>query len=59
MITLFRWILLKQKKIKLQLTFYTLLEKGINDIDSIIPLLSKLAHTSAMMGQDDEPEKTK
>lgn len=29
MITLFRWILMKQKEIKLKLTFYRFLEEGI------------------------------
>lgn len=34
MITLFRWLLLKQKKIKCQLAFYTFLDQALKELDA-------------------------
>lgn len=57
MITLVRWILLKQKEIKYKLAFYTLLDKTIKELNTgelkdklikeILPYLAELAHATA------------
>lgn len=57
MITLIRWILLKQKEIKYRLAFCTLLDKTIKELNNgelkdklikeIMPYLAEIAHTAA------------
>lgn len=57
MITLVRWILLKQKEIKYKLVFYTLLDKAVKELNTgelkdklikeITPYLAELAHATA------------
>lgn len=57
MITLVRWILLKQKEIKYKLAFYTLLDKTVKELNTgeikdklikeIMPYLAEFAHTTA------------
>lgn len=44
MITLVRWILLKQKEIKYKLAFYTLLDKTVKEQKEQI---AEFAHTTA------------
>lgn len=56
MITLVRWILLKQKEVKYKLAFYTLLEKTVKELNTgelkdklikeIMPYLAELAHAT-------------
>lgn len=58
MITLFRWILLKQKEIKYKLLFYTLLDETVKELNTgelkdklikeIMPYLAEIAHAQAM-----------
>lgn len=57
MITLIRWILLKQKEIKYKLAFYTLLDKTVKELNTgelkdklikeIMPYLAELVHSTA------------
>lgn len=57
MITLIRWILLKQKEIKYKLAFYTLLDKTVKELNTgelkdklikeIMPYLAELIHATA------------
>lgn len=57
MITLIRWILMKQKEIKIKLTFYILLDKQLKNFNSdefmnkilkeIAPYIASLAHDKA------------
>lgn len=57
MITLIRWILLKQKEIKYKLAFYTLLDKTVKELNTgelkdklikeIMPYLAELTHATA------------
>lgn len=65
MITLVRWMLLKQKEIKYKLAFYTLLDKTVKELNTgelkdklikeIMPYLSELAHaaTQAEKNKDE------
>lgn len=58
MITLVRWILLKQKEIKYKLLFYTLLDETVKELNTgelkdklikeIMPYLAEIAHAQAM-----------
>lgn len=58
MITLVRWILLKQKEIKYKLMFYTILDETIKELNTgelkdklikeIMPYLAEIAHAQAM-----------
>lgn len=57
MITLFRWILLKQKEVKYKLAFYTLLDKKVKELNTgelknklikeLMPYLAELVHATA------------
>lgn len=57
MITLIRWILLKQKEIKYKLAFYTLLDKTVKELNTgelkdklikeIMPYLAELTHATS------------
>ena len=55
MITIFRWVLLKQKEIKWKLAFYQFFDKQITDLmknpkeieKKIMPYLAELIHNSA------------
>ena len=54
MITLFRWVLLKQKQIKLKLAFYQLIDKYVTTIinnpeeleKKILPYLAEAIHNT-------------
>ena len=54
MITLYRWILLKQKQIKIKLAFYQLLDKYVTTIitdpedleKKILPYLAEIIHNT-------------
>lgn len=62
MITLFRWILLKQKEIKIKLLFYTMIDKRIKEINTgelkdsilekIMPYIAKLIHEDAVRNNE-------
>lgn len=57
MITLVRWILLKQKEVKYKLAFYTLLDKTVKELNTgelknklikeLMPYLAELVHATA------------
>lgn len=54
MITLFRWVLLKQKEIKFKLAFYQLIDKYVTEIiknpeeleKKILPYLAEIIHNT-------------
>lgn len=64
MITLIRWILLKQKEIKLKLAFYTFLDMQLKNFSSeefmnkfmkeVAPYLASMAHESAQKERKEE-----
>ena len=62
MITLFRWILLKQKEIKWKLAFYQFLDKQligiIKDPESIekkvLPYLAEIIHSTAQNATENK-----
>lgn len=63
MITLFRWILLKQKKIKWKLAFWQLADKRLMEIaknpeemeKKIIPYLAELIHNEVKRERKNNP----
>lgn len=68
MITLIRWILLKQKEIKLKLAFYTFIDKSIRELNTgelkdkllkeIAPFIAELAHSQAAKEPNTERSST-
>lgn len=62
MITLIRWILLKQKEIKYKLAFYTLLDKTMKNINTdefkdkllkeLMPYLAEIVNATAQAEKD-------
>ncbi len=63
MITLFRWVLLKQKEIKWKLAFWQLADKRLMEIaknpeemeKKIIPYLAELIHNEAKRERENNP----
>ena len=64
MITLIRWILMKQKEIKIKLAFYMFLDKQLKNFNSdefmnkimkeIAPYIASMAHDQAVKERESE-----